>query len=113
MKSKFVWVEMKDRCVIRIFRSKKAAFSTPDTVIVAGMTRAEAVSSIRNQIFHRSEGFCELCGDIVTLYSGHMHEQKWRGKGGEISLENSVFICEKTHKLEHKERNPHFTRRKS
>lgn len=114
MKDKMVWVAQTHDLmrVERIFKSKNAAYASGDPYIVS-MKRSEAVRSIRNQIFYRSKGFCELCGDIVTLYSGHMHEQKWRGRGGEISLENSVFICAKTHKLEHKDRSPQFTRRKS
>jgi 5-methylcytosine-specific restriction endonuclease McrA len=75
------------------------------------MDYAEAVKSIRHQLFLRAKGFCELCGDIVLESSGHMHEQKHRGKGGEISLENSVFICPICHGLAHKDRNPHWVRK--
>jgi hypothetical protein len=112
MKDKLVLVEVQYGRPVRIFKSAKAALHARMNMKVYPMRRADAVSAIRHQLFMRCGGFCELCGDIVTEKSGHMHEQKWRGKGGEISLENSVFICAKTHKLEHKERNPQFTRRK-
>lgn len=114
---KTVWVEL--RCddpdgfpyVVRIFKNQKAAYASG--LRTARTVYETAVKDIRAQLWKRCGGFCELCGDLVTEKSGHMHEQKWRGKGGEISLENSVFICAKTHKLEHNERNPQFTRRKS
>jgi len=113
MNNHSVWAELskEGNRVVRIFKSEKAAFASMRMVVF--LLKSTAVGDIRKQLFYRSQGYCELCGDIVTEKSGHMHEQKWRGKGGEISLENSVFICAKTHKLEHKERNPQFTRRKS
>lgn len=114
MKTRWVWVQRDETTfhVTRIFKSKKAAFAAGGKAPTQS-PYTDAVASIRHQIWLRCRGYCELCGDFVTQANGHMHEQKWRGKGGEISLENSVFICAKTHKLEHKERNPQFTRRKS
>jgi len=95
---------------IRIFRGSHAAF-VPG-MIVDTMEYRQAVKEIRHQLFIRSGGYCELCGDIVLESSGHMHEQTHRGQpGGEISLENSVFVCAKTHKLEHADRNPRFTKK--
>lgn len=111
--SPFVYVEADTSVspprVIRIFRNEKAAFASH--VVLISMPREDAVSSVRHQLFLRSKGFCEWCGDILTESSGHMHEKKHRGKGGEISLENSFFICVKTHKKEHSDREPKFTRR--
>jgi len=94
---------------IRIFRGSHAAFV--HGMIVDTMEYKQAVGQIRHQLFIRSGGYCELCGDIVLESSGHMHETKHRGQGGEISLENSVFICAKTHRLEHKDRNPHWSKK--
>jgi hypothetical protein len=94
---------------IRIFRSSHAAF-VPG-MIVDTMEYTQAVRDIRHQLFVRSSGYCELCGDIVLESSGHMHEQVHRGRGGEISLANSVFVCAKTHQLEHKDRNPHWSKK--
>ena len=117
-KNKQVWVEIEvffnsEPRVLRIFRNKSHAMSVwALSMLRAGiglMDRAAAVKSIRKQIFHRSEGFCEFCGSIVLESSGHMHEQKHRGKGGEISLENSVFICATCHQHAHADRNPRFS----
>jgi hypothetical protein len=98
--------------IIRIFKSQKAAFESRifPNFLVEVLYEA-AVFSVRHQLFVRSGGFCEWCGDILTEQSGHMHERKHRGKGGEISLENSAFICAKTHKDEHADRNPHWSKK--
>ena len=109
MKSRMVWVEINsDSLPIRIFRNKKAAMASSS--FVALCLRSVAVSEIRHQIFLRSKGNCELCSATVTEQSGHMHEMHHRGKGGEISLENSMMICVKCHKNAHKDRNPKWSR---
>jgi 5-methylcytosine-specific restriction endonuclease McrA len=94
---------------IRIFRSSYSAF-VPG-MIVDTMHYTQAVGEIRHQLFWRSNGYCELCSDVITESSAHMHEQKHRGKGGEISLANSVFICPTCHKHAHGDRNPRFTKK--
>lgn len=71
----------------------------------------EAVAAIRKQLWLRCAGACELCTSPVTEASGQMHEMKHRGRGGEISLTNSVFACAECHKYQHRDRNPKFTRR--
>jgi 5-methylcytosine-specific restriction endonuclease McrA len=111
MKERIVWVQIDSMTQkpVRIFKNSKAAFASEG--LITSMRYSAAVESIRHDLFIRSGGWCELCGDRVSECSGHMHEQKFRGKGGEISLENSVFICAKTHKDAHKDRNPQFTRR--
>lgn len=71
----------------------------------------EAVAIVRRRVFERSGGLCENCARPVTWESGHMHERKPRGKGGEISVKNSVFICAKCHlgpQGEHGNRRPRF-----
>jgi len=104
-----VWVEIKsDGTPIRIFRNKRAALASKQTVVQT--VRTLAVADIRHQLYDRSKGNCELCGTIVTENSGHMHERQHRGRGGEISLENSVFVCAKCHGRAHKERNPQWAR---
>ena len=110
MKSKLVWTEVdpKTLFVVRIFRNQKAALAS--NTLIMHMDQAKAVGSIRHQLWLRCGGICELCGDIVTEASGHMHEQKHRGKGGEISIWNSVFVCAKTHKREHRDREPRWSR---
>jgi hypothetical protein len=97
MKNKMVWVEVNDsNATVRIFRNRSAANAFGQERI-AEQNRFEAVAEIRHQIFLRSKGFCELGGEPITEASGHLHEQIHRGKGGEISLENSVFICYDCH----------------
>lgn len=100
-----VWVEIgAGGLPIRIFRHKRDA--------KVGFYRewgyTEAVKLIRHQLFLRSGGFCELCASPVIESSGQMHEQKHRGKGGEISLQNSVFICYDCHQRAHRARRPRF-----
>lgn len=113
MKQKLVWVETNAQgLAIRIFRSASAAGRHPDNFqYIVRMPRSEAVSQIRHQLWLRCKGQCELCGDTVIEISGHMHETKHRGKGGEVSLANSVFVCPRTHVLEHKDRNPRWSKK--
>ena len=109
--SKIVWCEQNVTGLpIRMLRDNHEAMR-PSSTIFDDWDRAEAIASIRHQCFLRSKGFCELCGSVVTENSGHLHEQKHRGKGGEISLVNSVFICARTHQFEHRDRNPRFTKK--
>ena len=109
--SKMVWVEVNDAGLpVRIFRNRKAAYAFGKEWVGA-MLRVEAVGSIRHQIFLRSKGECEICATPLNESSGHLHEQKHRGQGGEISLENSIFICPTCHRHAHADRNPHFTKK--
>ena len=115
MRHDIVWVEVDSLVshdqVLRIFRNGKEALASHG--LLSRWPRRDAVSSIRHQIFLRSKGDCELCGSPITEITAHMHEQKHRGKGGEISLENSVIICAKCHRSAHADREPKFTRRHS
>lgn len=110
--SKMVWVELDaaELKVMRIFKSKSAAGRSG--MIVALMSLAVAVSAIRHHIWRRSEGYCEMCATPVLESNGHMHERKHRGQGGEISMENSVFICPPCHRREHADRTPKFSRKR-
>jgi len=101
-----VWVELGlDALPVRIFRTEKESLALGWR---QPYDRALAVSAIRHKLYIRSGGFCELGGEVLTEKSGHMHEKKHRGQGGEISLENSVFICPKCHQHEHRDRNPRW-----
>ena len=85
--SDLVWVELDRRnagAVVRIFRSTMASYEAKGPTDL--IDYAAAVKSIRHACFVRSDGFCELCATPITETSCHMHELKWRGKGGEISL---------------------------
>lgn len=75
----------------------------------AQMSRARAVHLIRDQVWWRTGGECQDCGDTVPLEAMHMHEKIHRGQGGEISLDNSVCLCAKCHlDIEHGNRKPRF-----
>jgi 5-methylcytosine-specific restriction endonuclease McrA len=80
--------------------------------------RPAAVLDIRQQIFDRSSGKCELCQAPITWNTFHMHERQHRGqfvggKSGEISLDNSTAICVQCHKDAHSNREPKFSVRKA
>jgi 5-methylcytosine-specific restriction endonuclease McrA len=71
----------------------------------------EEVKAIRRAVFERAEYMCEYCGALLTWNTGHMHEKIHRGRGGKISLENSVALCAKCHigpHGEHGARRPRF-----
>ncbi len=112
-RNKWVWGELNaDRThVVRIFKSKKAAVAAGLCAPVVQVLYAYAVHQIRHQLFVRSHGECEICLAPVTEDSGHMHEKRHRGKGGEISLDNSIFICLSCHRRAHQDRNPRFKKK--
>ena len=104
--SHVVWVEIGMAGLpIRIFRNRKQVSG-----FFREYPRREAIAAIRHQIFVRSAGYCELCAVPVTEQTMHMHEQKHRGKGGEVSLVNSVGICAICHKHEHRDREPKWSK---
>lgn len=100
------WVEL-DACKqpIRIFRTINAALSSPafDQGLVMEWGRAAAIASIRLRVFVRDSFMCVHCGEDVTWdgpNKGEMHERIWRGRGGEISVENSVTLCQECHRYD-------------
>lgn len=120
MPVKFVFCEINPLThdPVRIFKNTKDAILLPSERI-ARWPRGEAVKSIREQIFQRSCGKCEYCGTFIDRSTGEMHEQHPRGKlldgkFGEISLDNSVFLCKGCHtsgpNAAHKDRNWHRAR---
>jgi hypothetical protein len=112
---KLVWIEInKTEHAIRIFKNRKSAqaFAQASGKDITQAFYAPVVADIRHQLWLRCKGECELCATPVTEKSGHMHEQKHRGKGGEISLDNSVFICPKCHQDAHSDRTPHWSKKK-
>jgi len=98
---------------IRIFRARKHAFAlTPERV--AEWPRVEATARIRHQIWLRTGGRCEYCSGKITeneYPKMEMHEEVPRSQGGQISMENSVGICQKCHRTDpraHLARRLHF-----
>lgn len=92
---------------IRIFRTVKATFSYP-VESVKEFPKTFAVGMIRSKVFARTgctphqPGACEWCGRTIIWQagewnSGHMHEKHFKGKGGEVSVENGVAICRPCH----------------
>lgn len=79
------------------------------------LDKREVVGAIRRQILERQHHECLRCGALISEESMHMHEKIHRGRGGEISLENSVGLCADCHigrSGEHGSRRPQFTRRR-
>lgn len=96
----FVEVDLDTELPIRILKTNKQAYELPPEK-VRMMARSVAVKYIRDQVVERARKdkniLCEFCGLIITEDTGHMHEVLSRGKGGEVSLENSRFICAQCH----------------
>lgn len=112
--NKLVWVELSDFSAFQYKRIFKTAASVKRALVEGcyAMTQVyykDAVASIRHQLWLRCKGHCELCTADVTEQSGEMHEMKHRGRGGEISLDNSVFACPQCHRYQHRERNPQWS----
>jgi 5-methylcytosine-specific restriction endonuclease McrA len=88
-----------DGRAIRIYRH----FSQlPADQPVVEWPRISAVRDIRQQVFDRANGKCELCGGRISWETGHMHESHPKGrmingKYGEVSVENCVAICPQCH----------------
>ncbi len=112
MKPKLVLVELNESGdAIRIFRNAKAARASDG--YVEEWTKELATRNIRRQVYERSKdefgtAHCEYCGAYIIWEkgkenSGHMHEAHAKGKRdengnyGEVSVENSVFICKACH----------------
>ena len=60
------------------------------------MDKAE-IGGIRLAIFERQNHLCLWCGKLLTWEQAHMHELLSRGKGGKISLDNSIILCYDDH----------------
>jgi 5-methylcytosine-specific restriction endonuclease McrA len=108
---KIVWCEVAEGKVIRIFRSQKLAFANCEPVT---RFKDEAVAEIRRQVYDRQSGACLWCPRELP-YSGsvwerfHMHEKIPKGRGGEVSLENSIGLCPTCHlEVAHGNRRPRF-----
>ena len=68
---------------------------------VAQWPKSEAVKAVRQQVVDRADGECEFCGARVVAAKGEMHEVVFRSQGGEVSVDNSVFICRACHRRSH------------
>ena len=113
LSSKQVWCELSaEGRVIRIFRNRRKAAEAELAFPVDLVDRAEAVKDIRRQVFERDGYSCTHCGKAINWDTGHLHERLWRGRGGEMSLENSTTLCFACHTYDkvagHGARQPQF-----
>lgn len=79
----------------RIFRDKSWRLLPEDEVV--WMPKKDAVESIRRQVFDKADYRCHDCGNPTNWLSGEMHEVLPKGKGGEVSIDNSVCLCHNCH----------------
>lgn len=105
---KLVRVELGDHGLpIRIFRKDKKWLQCPEGKLHK-MRKADAVGIIRLLVFSRSggsvcegetvmRGKCEECEHPITWESFEMHEKMFKGRGGEVSLENCLGLCHDCH----------------
>jgi len=110
-----VFVELQNGSIIRIFRNSATAVLSKawEERRVEEYPRREAVQCIRAKVFKDREGLCKYCGKYAPfdgdVYSrGHLHEELPRGRGGEISIFNSVWACYDCHKHQHPEKQLRF-----
>ena len=105
---KKVRVELGDNGLpVRIFRRDKKYLTIPlDRWI--WMTKADATGLIRLQVFERAggkveggetlvPGNCEKCERPIWWETFENHEKVFRGRGGEVSLENCQALCPSCH----------------
>lgn len=68
--------------------------------------------NIKNKILHRADWCCEIVkGDLPiqrcsSTYGLSIHHIKYRGRGGNNSLNNLVLCCQKCHDEIHFSKNP-------
>jgi len=91
-----VFVEIRESKIYRILRTNADAWRLPSET-VQQWPRAEAVKTIRQQVFERSKGECEDCGKRITWDNGELNEIVPKSSGGEVSMENCNFICHACH----------------
>ena len=112
MSKQSVYVELNGEQIIRIFRVNHEAYalSVEHPEKVGYVARKVAVEEIRKAVFKRAtddDGIthCEDCGKRIDFFTGHMHERLAKGKGGEVSIMNSVALCPRCHlEVEHGDR---------
>lgn len=101
-----------------MIRVNHAPMVLPAWVTKMNAEAAEAemtTGQIRRAIWERQGGTCVRCPTIITWKSLHMHERVHRGRGGEISLENSEGLCYECHlgvRGVHPEKQLNFRKRK-
>jgi hypothetical protein len=93
-----VWVQLGDNGeAVRIFKNQKEMFFSCPVDREACVERSIATGQIRAAIWARQKGTCIRCPNLFTYAGMHLHEVNHRGRGGNISLENSVGLCHDCH----------------
>ena len=92
---RMVWAELDALGkAIRILKCQKLRVAIDR---VAFILKSTAVDDIRRAIWERDGKRCTHCGRALTYQSLEMHERLWRGKGGEVSVENGTSLCGDCH----------------
>ena len=74
--------------------------------------KKDEIAAIRKELFTRQKGLCLWCSARLTSGMAHMHEHLFRGKGGKISLNNSLILCSSCHlNVAHGNRKPQFSKK--
>ena len=105
-----VWVGLDEIGITEIFRSYGQAVQSAAGKLgnIKEYPRKDAVFAIRTRVFQKSDNHCKDCGNIIT-WNFHMHEETPRGKGGNISIWNSIALCANCHlNFEHGNRRLRF-----
>lgn len=87
---------------ITIFKNQKQAIlACSNELLLALWNYADAAEKIRLAVFSRDKYTCTHCGAAVTWNGpsnkGELHERRWRGRGGLMSVENSTTLCHDCH----------------
>lgn len=95
----FVWTQIaEDGLAVRIFKNLKAAVRSGTYPHGCQYVEREiAVDAIRRKIWLRDKKHCTHCGSIVSWFTMQMHERIFRGRGGEVSVENGTTLCADCH----------------
>lgn len=113
----FVELDTPGGAPIRLFRTARHAHCSPasDENRLAEWPRRDAMQAIRKKVYDRAQGRCVACDTPLSLNTYHMHERLPRGKGGQVSLENSEARCAPCHigpTGAHGKRRPQFSGRR-
>jgi hypothetical protein len=90
---------------IRIFRKDKKWLQCDNWI---WLTKKDAVGLIRLQVFERTGGRvvdgetaelgkCEGCERPIRWETFEQHEKQFKGRGGEVSLQNCIALCGNCH----------------
>lgn len=103
MSKRIVWAEYVNDLPVRIFKvHKKAIQAQLAGRDVRETDFAQAMGSIRKQVYIRDHGECQDCGKKLPLNGSvfqraHFAHIKGRGQGGEDSVENGQILCHDCH----------------